>query len=66
MRRPRFHQSKKLTNGELKWRLGLWVFVFILIVNLIAFFNTNDKKDIEDVFGQKRVEDLIRDKGKNL
>ena len=66
MRRPRFHQFNKLTNGELKWRLGLWVFVFILIVNLIVFFNTNDKKDIEDEFGQKSVEDLIREKGKNL
>ena len=70
MRKPRFRKqplfNKQLSPSEMKWRFALWIFVFILIVNLLAFLNVSDKKEEEDVYKHKRIEDLIREKGKLL
>ena len=65
-RRQRF--VTKLSSAELKLRLGLWILAFTLVINLIAYFNPNDKdneniKTEDDVFAQRSVEDLIHEKG---
>ena len=59
--------TSQFTNSSIfKLRLGLWILAFTLVINLIAYFNPNDNKNIkteDDVFAQRSVEDLIREKG---
>lgn len=50
---------------DLKWKLGLWLMVFLLFVNFIAFINKADDDGPIDIFAERQVEDIIRDKGKN-
>jgi len=66
-RRNRF--VTKLSSSDLKLRLGLWILAFTLVVNLIWYFNPNynnsneNIKNGDEVFAQRSVEDLIREKG---
>ena len=57
--------SAKLTSSNVKWNLGLWLLAFVVLINLLAYLNSSDKDgDEQDLYTQKQVEDLIREKGK--